>query len=645
MDEIVAGKVPADKKNRTKRNNELKRLFRLYPQVQLATLVDQPPEGEQWLHEIKFDGYRLLGLVSGGVALLYTRNGKDWTERFPSIRMALEELQVKDAVLDMEAIVLNAKGKSSFQALQDALGEGGNPETIIGYAFDLLYLNGVGLTRLPLSERKEKLWKLLNNSRPQTFLYYSEHLAGNGGKMLAKACRMGLEGIVSKKVEAPYLVGREKSWLKSKCVQRQEFIILGYSNARKGERALGALHLGSRKGHKLHYVGKVGTGFSMKGARDLVKRFAKIAVKQPALGRDETGDIPGREWDTIHWLRPVMLCEVAFTEWTDNGRIRHPSFQGLREDKDAGDVEEERPMATTNRLAKAATKKSGKLIVDGIAITHPDRVISRTGQITKGQVAEYYSAVAPFLLPKIARRPLSLLRCPVGIEKPCFYQRNPNKGLGLHVHTFEFKHKGEVYEYLYIQDEKGLLELTQMGAIELHPWGALIDSIDYPDRLIFDLDPGRNVPFAAVKLAAEELRTRLKRRGLESIPKCTGGMGLHVTVPLAGEDRWHVVKSFAASVAQEMVAASPEVYTATMSKAKRTGKIFIDYFRNDYTATAICDYSVRAQPGVPVAVPLEWKELKDLDSASHFTMQQVLKRLKTKKAQSPEDKKQTIPSQ
>jgi len=275
--------------------------------------------------------------------------------------------------------------------------------------------------------------------------------------------------------------------------------------------------------------------------------------------------------------------------------------------------------------------KPGTLVANGITITHPDRVISEVGHVTKGELAEYCAAITPFILPTIVRRPLSLLRCPTGIDGECFFQRNPGKGLGSDVKPFEFRHKGKKYEYLYIEDEKGLLEVVQMGAIELHPWGAKIDAIDYPDRMIFDLDPAPEVSFEAVKLGAQDLRQRLKRRGLDSVLKCTGGKGLHVTVLLAAKDQWPEVKAYAASVAEEMVAAAPEAYIATMSKAKREGKIFIDYFRNDYTATAIADYGVRARPGAPVALPIEWKELESLKSASQFTMKDVLKRMKGKK--------------
>ena len=486
----------------------------------------------------------------------------------------------------------------------------------------------------------------MKKTKPGHALRYSDHIVGQAAEMFAKACEKGLEGIISKQASAPYRTGRQKAWLKIKCGQRQEFIILGFSSARTGERALGALYLGYRKRGSLHYAGKVGTGFSMQGASELVERLAKLAVTKPVLTHAETGGLAAREWQSIRWVKPVLLCEVAFTEWTQDGRIRHPSFQGLREDKEVREVKKETPVPTTATSGTTAAKKEARRLVAGsITITHPDRVISETGHITKGELAEYYAAVAPFLLPRIAHHPLSLLRCPSGIDGGCFYQRNLGRGLGADVHPFEFRHKGKRYEYLYIEDEKGLLEVVQMGAIEIHPWGARIDAIDYPDRLIFDLDPATDVPFEALKLAAQDLKQRLRQKGLQSFFKCTGGKGLHVTVPLAGKDKWPVVKAFAASVAEEMVTAAPEAYVATMSKAKRPGKIFIDYFRNDYTATAIADYAVRARPGAPVAVPLEWKELKSLESSSQFTMKAVLKRLRNKKTESSFTQKgQTIPS-
>ena len=639
----TAAETPRSK-SATGNRQVLKRLMDRYPEIQLATLVDKAPEGEGWVHEIKFDGYRLLGFAAGGATSLRTRNGNDWTESFPAIAAAMEKLKVDSAVLDMEAVVLDAEGKSSFQALQAALGEGGRPERIVGYAFDLLHLDGRDLTGLPLIERKDRLKVLLAKSK-QSVLRYSEHFSVGGADMYKQACAKGLEGIVSKRADAPYIAGRQKTWLKVKCSLRQEFIILGYSAAKSGERALGALYLGYRKDGTLRYAGKVGTGFTMKSALELSGRLRQIESTKPILTRAETKGMGAREWSAVHWVRPSLLCEVAFTEWTEDGRIRHPSFQGLREDKDASEVKQEKPMPAQNAPTSAPkAPKPGTLVAAGITISHPDRIISEAGHITKGELAEYHAAVAPFMLPRIARHPLSLLRCPSGIDgKECFFQRSPGRGLGKHVHSFDFRHKGKQYEYLYVDDEKGLLEIIQMGAIEIHPWGASVDSIDYPDRMIFDLDPAPDVPFEALKLAAQDLRKRLRHQGLESSLKCTGGKGLHVTVALAAKNTWPEVKAFGASLAGQMVSSAPEAYIATMSKAKRTSKIFIDYFRNDYTATAIADYGVRARPGAPVAVPLEWEELKALKSASAFTMKDVLKRLKNRKPPA-EPKGQVLPS-
>jgi bifunctional non-homologous end joining protein LigD len=628
MDEIASGATrKQDKKIRTASDKNIGALVKRYPNVQLATLVDAPPEGAKWLHEIKFDGYRLLGFVDEGEARLRTRNGHDWTKKFPSLCDAIEKLKIKSAVLDMEAVVLNTQGKSDFQALQAALGIGGDPRGIVAYVFDLLHLNGEDLTKTPLTSRKKKLREVLKDSNTKSTLRYSDHMAGRGAEMFAKACEAGLEGIVSKIGDSHYLSGRQKSWLKIKCIQRQEFIIVGYSNSRTGGRALGALYLGYRKDGKLTYAGKVGTGFSVKSARDLVARFASLTVKKPVLSRAGTAAIPAEEWSSIHWLKPALLCEVAFTEWTEEGRIRHPSFQGLREDKDTDEVVKEAPVEER--------KPAGALVLSGVTITHPDRVVSDVGQVTKGQLAEYYASAMAGILPHIVGRPLSLLRCPSGFDGECFFQRNPGKLAGQHVKPFHFTHKGKKYVYLYIEDERGLLELIQIGTVEFHPWGATVDAIDYPDQMIFDLDPDTGVDFEAVKLAALDIRKRLKQRGLQSAVKCTGGKGLHVTVPLAEKDNWTAVKAFAKSLAEEMAEAAPDAYVATMSKAKRKGKIFIDYLRNDYTATAIADYSVRARPGAPIALPLEWKDLKTLKSASQFTVTDLLKQSKLKIPKSP----------
>ena len=602
----------------------LSELIGRYPELQLATLADAVPQGEEWIHEIKLDGYRLAGFLAAGTAFLRTRNGNDWTKRFSAIAAAIEKLKANSVVLDMEAVVFDPTGKSSFQALQSSLGDVGNSLSIVAVVFDLLFLNGEDLTQRPLLERKKMLRQVLKTAENASTLRYSEHMVGAGEALFAEACKMGLEGIISKRATGSYRSGRQQGWLKIKCSLRQEFIILGYSKARSGGRALGALYLGYWKGEKLLYAGKVGTGFSMQSAAELTAQFAPLATTQPGLTRAEAPGLPRLEWESIHWIQPVLLCEVSFAEWTADGRVRHPSFEGLRQDKKAREVKKEMPMPT-------GSIDSEKRTVEGIVITHANRIISETGQVTKGELADYYAAVMPFMGPHIVGRPISLMRCPSGIDGECFYQRNPGKGLGPDVFPYEFKHKGKTYEYLYIKDSKGLIEIVQMGGVEVHPWGSTVDNIDCPDRLIFDLDPSPEVPFEAVKLAAQDLRLRLQHLGMKARLKCTGGKGLHVTVPLAGKDEWPAVKEFAASVAHGLVKDAPDVYVATMTKAKRTNKIFIDFFRNDYTATAIADYSVRARPGAPVAVPLDWKELNDLRAPDQFTIADVLKRMKRKK--------------
>jgi bifunctional non-homologous end joining protein LigD len=596
------------------------KLMSRYPDVELATLVDAPPEGDDWLHEIKFDGYRILAYIAGGEVRLRTRNGNDWTHRFPSLLAALARLKVKAAVLDMEAVVLDSSGRTSFQAMQRALGQGGEPASISGFVFDLLHLDGKDLVDQALLTRKQRLAALLTkHADSNQHLRYSDHVIGHATEVIRKSCSMGLEGVVSKLSSAPYRPGRQKTWLKSKCVKRQEFAILGYTDARSGSRAIGALHLGYNEHGEMKYAGKVGTGFGIKDAQGLYRRLAPLETGTPAVK-----GIARSILKAAHWVKPDLLCEVAFSEWTSDGHIRHASFQGLREDKKPQEVFMEKPA----KMAGVKENKKERAEVLDVVVTHPSRVIFEDPVITKVELVEYYAVVSEWVLRDIAGHPVSLLRCPEGTTGDCFYQRNPGMGLGPDIKPFKWKHKGKSYEYLYTQNEKGLIELVQMGAVEIHPWGARVERIDFPDRLIFDLDPAPEVPFGAVKLAARDLRERLKKKGLESFLKCTGGKGLHVTAPLAEKDDWKKVKEFCAGVANEMVRDVPNAYIATMSKAKRKGKIFLDYFRNDYTATAIADFGVRARAGAPVALPLEWKELETLRAASQFSIEDVLKRLK-----------------
>ncbi|MCE7028616.1 DNA ligase D [Jiella avicenniae] len=645
-------------------------LAKRYGKPQLATLVDEPPKAGGWLHEIKFDGYRLLALVSGGKARLLTRNGKDWTSKFGRLAETVEKLDVTDGVFDMEAVVLDQDGRSDFQMLQNALSEE-TDKGIVAFVFDCLHLGGEDLTGEPLANRKERLKAVLGGQAKQakSILRYSDHITGKGDQMIARSCSMGLEGIVSKKADAPYRSGRSKSWLKSKCIKRQEFVIVGFTKAAGGARAIGALHLGYSGDDGLVYAGKVGTGFSDVSAQALRARLEKMTRKTPPV---ET--LSATEKRGATWVTPSLLCEVAFTEWTGEGKIRHPSFKGLREDKPAEEVTREtsqdedeaveeaagdgeakskrskpssdkrsfaRPSKAAASEAKPAAKsepaatrrRSNKPIrVAGVEITHPDRPIFGEDGPTKGDLAEYYGKVAKLMLADIAGHPVSLLRCPGGIGEECFFQRSAGKGWGAEIKPVDVTHDGKKTEYFYVDDEKGLLELAQMGGIELHPWASAVDKVDVPDRLVFDLDPDEGIPFEAVKLAARDLGNRLDGLGLDSFVKCTGGKGLHVVVPIARRRAFPEIKAFAEAFADKMVADAPKAYVATMSKTKRKGRIFIDYFRNDHAATSIADYSVRARPGARCAVPLAWEELDGLRSADAFTMERVIARIEAGEA-------------
>lgn len=598
-------------------DGDTNKLQKKYKHVQLATLVESAPEGDDWVHEVKFDGYRLLGYISHGAVTLMTRNGNVWTDKFPHIRDGLAALDVEDAVVDMEAVVIDGNGKTNFQRLQNVISEEIDPVPIHAYLFDLLHLNGKDLRKLPLIERKKALKKIISGK----YLHYSDHHSSDGTEMITNACQLGLEGIISKRADASYSGTRNRDWLKVKCIKRQEFVILGYTDSTAGSGLIGALHLGYYKGKKLHYAGKVGTGFTNASSRSTYKILSN-------LPKHSVPDIVPRDaMRGSHWIEPDQLAEVSFAMWTDEGRIRHASFHALRSDKSAKDVTIEKPKPAPKAKTKSKTKSNDVL---GVTISHPERIVFEPLGVTKLELAEYYALAAPAILKDIKNHPISLLRCPEGVSHECFFQRNPAAGMGDHIKPFPWTHKGKKHTYFYADDAEGIVEMIQMGAIELHTWGATIKNIDCPDRIIFDCDPDPSVPFEAVKLAAFDLRQRLKNIGLESFVKCTGGKGLHVRVPIAPVTPWEDVKAFARSLCEEMELDTPEAYVTKMTKSKRRGKIFLDFFRNDYTATAVADWAVRARDGAPVAVPIEWNELKELKAPNQFSIKDAVKRLKKK---------------
>jgi len=566
---------------------------------QLCTLVDSVPTGSGWLHEVKYDGYRALIHVAGGRARVMTRSGLDWTEKFPGIAAAAAELPVDSAVIDAEIVALK-DGRPDFSTLKDSIASGGD---MIAFAFDLLALDGEDLRDLPNSERKARLRPLIGSDER---LQYAEHIVGGGEKLFAAMCREGYEGIVSKRADAPYRGDRTRNWLKVKCTHRQEFLIIGWTESSARGRGFKSLLLGVNGPDGVVYSGKVGTGFDMALIEDLRAKLDRLAVDKPPAR------VPRAAARGAHWVRPELVAEVAFTEVTPEGALRHPSFIGLREDKPAAQVVAERPAPTSAPAATPAPPSKVK-------ITHPDRVIFPDSSVTKGDLAAYYQAVAPLMLVWAARRPISLVRCPQGRGKACFFQKHDAGSFGDAVHHVDIREKdGSVEPYLYIEDSDGLLTCVQMGTIEFHGWGSSVDSIEQPDRLIIDLDPDEGLGFDRVKAAAEFVRDRLAEIGLVSFPMLSGGKGVHVVVPLTPGADWPAVKSFASRFAEALALAHPDRFTATMSKAKRKGRIFIDWLRNQRGSTAVLPYSARARAGAPVAAPVSWTELRSIDTAARL---------------------------
>lgn len=601
--------------------------------VQLATLVGQPPEGMGWLHELKFDGYRLVARLGDGKAQLFTRNHLDWTDRYPPIAAALDQLDVESAILDGELVVQLESGVTSFQALQNAL-KNTTSDQLVYYVFDLLYLNGHDLRSQPLVDRKSLLQELLANVHPQ--LQFSEHWEGSGSQFLRECCRRGLEGIVSKRGDRPYSAGRTTDWLKLKCLLREELVISGFTESPARHRDFGALLLGYFRDKELFYAGRVGTGFDSKLLAELRQRLNKLKTD-----RSPFAAIPPREKTSgVHWVQPRLVAQIAFGGWTSGGILRHPSFQGLREDKRATDVKRPESLPTEpstsseepmNRIRSRKTARRAQTTSPAylpVRLTHPDRILFPETGLTKRGLAEYYAAIADWILPHLANRPLSMLRCPEGRAGTCFFQKHAAAGTPEALRRIEIQEKSAVETYLIADDLAGLLSLTQMSILEIHPWGSRGDRLEQPDRLIFDLDPGPGVPWKEVVRAAFDLRDSLEQIDLQSFVKTTGGKGLHIVVPLSPRRvDWEEAKMFARSVAEHFAAEQPRRFVATMSKAQRQGKIFIDYLRNDRGATAVAPYSTRAKPGAPVSCPVAWDELSARLHSDAFTVANVPPRL------------------
>ena len=567
--------------------------------VQLATLVDTVPAGNAWLHEMKYDGYRLEVAIGDGRARAYTRSGLDWSDKFADIVEQAAALPVRSALLDGEAVVMDEAGRSSFQALQGALK--GAPASISYMAFDLLELDGEDLTGLPLVDRKEKLRAILAGKGAR--IRYSDHIEGSGEKLLQGFCQAGLEGVVSKRRDGRYVGSRSGGWLKAKCIKRQEFVVVGWTPSDKS-RSFRSLILAVHDQGALRYAGKVGTGFNTD------EQFQLMDLMRPLEQDEATVKAPRAEVRGAHWLKPELVAEIAFTEMTNEGTLRHPSFLGLREDKRAEAVvlEVEAPVAAAVRADPSKVR-----------ISNRDRVIFPEAKITKGALADYYVAVAPIMLPWVGSRPISLVRCPQGRAKKCFFQKHDAGSFGDTVkHVGIAEKDGHEEPYLFIDTADGLMTCVQMGTIEFHGWGARIEDVEKADRLVFDLDPDVGLDFEAVRKAAFHFRDILKSIGLETFPMVTGGKGVHVIAPLVPRAEWPEVKDFAHRLAQAVAQSDPENFTAALPKIQRKGRIFVDYLRNQRGATAVMPYGVRARPEAPVAVPITWKEMETIDTPAHF---------------------------
>jgi bifunctional non-homologous end joining protein LigD len=609
----------------------------------LATLREEPPTGESWVHEIKFDGYRIQARLEQGKVRLLTRKGLDWTGKFPNIAAAVRELPVRDALIDGEVVVEDASGISSFSALQAALKEG-EKDSFIYYVFDLLHRDGRSLAELSLDERKAELARLVGEGHGGP-IRYSQHFEESGATILRHACEMGLEGIVSKRRDAPYCSGRSDVLVKTKCANAQEFVVGGYTPSTALPHAIGALLVGYYDNGRLIYAGRIGTGYTRVLARDLWKRLR--ALDRAGSPFDQISREEARRRD-IRWVDPQMVIESQFRGWTADGLVRQAAFKGVREDKPAQEVVREEPAVkqtsetnsgpgsarqhrsralhadSASRAQGAAARSRSMRTNDPVRFTNPDRVYWADVGISKQDLAAYYQQVWPWMAPHLVDRPLALVRCPEGIKGECFFQKHASAGLDdKHLKTIIDRNRRQV---VAVEDIDGLLSLVQAGVLEIHVRGSLITSLDICDRIVFDIDPGPGVEWSEVVAAARDVRTRLAALDLTSFVKLSGGKGLHVVLPIDGAD-WKSVKSFAGAVATAMNADAPDRYVAKITKSLRVGKIFVDYFRNSLEQTSVAAYSTRARPGAPVSVPVSWDELARTKGGNHYSVVTLAKRL------------------
>jgi len=578
----------------------------------LAEERNGPPQGKGWLHEIKHDGYRMQARLDGGKVKLHTRTGLDWTKRFPTIAKALAQLPVSSALLDGEIVAQEDSGISTFTALQTDL-KSGRRDRLVYFMFDLLYCEGVNLTNVALADRKAALEEILQSVPGSLPLRYSAHMdEGDSRTIFAHACQMGLEGLLSKRADAPYRGGRSDGWIKSKCALGQEFVIIGYVPSTTSRQAVGSLVLGFYDGKELVHAGRAGTGFTDETALALRSGLATIETAQPKFKRP----VDKQSLQNVRWVEPRLVADIQFRGWSPDKLLRQAAFKGLREDKAPEDVTLEIPQDQTNRRVKTATSN--------VKLTHPDRILWPEDGITKQGFAEFYTDIAEWILPHITGRVLSLVRCPGGVGKSCFYAKHIWDGADKSLLPVDI---GEAEPMLAIRDLDGLIALVQANVLEIHPWGSRVETLEKPDRIIFDLDPGEDVAWEEVIEGAFEVRERLKKLRLESFVKTTGGKGLHVVAPISPTADWDRVKDFTRKLAEAMATDTPRKYLEVMTKARRKGRIFVDYLRNGRGATAVATFSTRARKGAAISVPLTWSELETGIRANHFSIDNLRQRL------------------
>jgi bifunctional non-homologous end joining protein LigD len=587
---------------------------------QLATLVDAAPDGGDWLHELKLDGYRILARIDRGEVRLLTRHGNDWSARMPALQRALAALPLARALIDGELCVLRADGVSDFQRLQNSLAAG-KDDACTYFAFDLLYLADRDLRALPLLERKALLHEALAAAGAgEGRVRYNDHVQGDGPHFFARACELGVEGVISKRKDAPYTSGRSRAWLKIKCTSREEFVIGGYTEPSGSRSHFGALLLGSYDEQgALRYAGKVGTGFSQQSLGELHAVLSRLQQNNAPFANPPRGS----EARGVHWLKPELVAEVQYAERTADGLVRHASFCGLRSDKPAREVHAERAQRVESVQAKPASSAPAAQL----RLTHPRRVLYPEAGITKTDLALYYLRVAPDMLPHVANRPLAIVRCPEGQAAGCFFQKHPSRGLPRAIGRVRVEEAQGAADHMMIDSAEGLIGLVQIGALEIHTWGARADRLEHPDQLVFDLDPDAGLPWPRTIEAAQRVRARLAELGLTAFLKTTGGKGLHVVVPIEPRTPWDDAKRFGKAVVDGIAREEPRKYLATTSKAKRKGKVFLDYLRNGRGATAVCAYSTRARPGAPVSAPLAWDELDAHLRPERFNLRSMPERI------------------